>query len=106
MNRTEYKNKHRKEHYDTILFVFPKGGKDKIKAAAGKLKMSVNEYLYSLVCADLASGESRWGQKMQEFTEEQGIKYKYLACSHINSSGMGYQLTVKVAVEVMEIHMK
>lgn len=70
MNRTEYKNKHRKEHYDTILFVFPKGGKDQIKAAAGKLNMSVNEYLYSLVCADLASGESRLGQKMQEFTEE------------------------------------
>lgn len=27
MNRTEYKNQHRKEHYDTILFAFPKGEK-------------------------------------------------------------------------------
>ena len=48
MNRTEYKNKHRKEHYDSILFVFPKGEKDRIKQTASELKMSVNEYLYAL----------------------------------------------------------
>ena len=70
MDRTEYKNKHRKEHYDTILFVFPKGGKVRIKTAAESLGMSVNEYLYTLVCEDLASGESRLGQKMKGFTEE------------------------------------
>lgn len=70
MNRTEYKNKHRKDHYDTILFVFPKGRKNQIKAAAVELGMSVNEYLYSLVCADLESGKSRLGQRKQEFTEE------------------------------------
>ena len=61
MNRTEYKNRHRKEHYDSILFVFPKGEKDRIKQAASKLEMSVNEYLYALVCDDLVSGKSRLG---------------------------------------------
>lgn len=69
-SRTTYKNEHRKEHYDTILFVFPKGEKARIKAAAEKLKMSVNEYLYTLVCADLASGESRMGEKQQGLSEE------------------------------------
>lgn len=72
MNRTEYKNRHRKEHYDSILFVFPKGEKDRIKQAASKLEMSVNEYLYALVCDDLVFGKSRLGEKLnQEFTEEQ-----------------------------------
>ena len=63
MNRTEYKNRHRKEHYDTILFAFPKGEKERIKAAASGIGMSVNEYLFALVCDDLASGESRFGKK-------------------------------------------
>lgn len=72
MNRTEYKNRHRKEHYDSLLFVFPKGEKDRIKQAAAELKMSVNEYLYTLVQDDLASGRSRLGEKLNpEFTEEQ-----------------------------------
>jgi len=72
MNRTEYKNRHRKEHYDSILFVFPKGEKDRIKQAASELKMSVNEYLYALVCDDLVSGKSKLGEKLNpEFTDEQ-----------------------------------
>lgn len=71
MNRTEYKNQHRKEHYDTILFAFPKGEKERIKQAASGLGMSVNEYLYALVCDDLASGESRFGKKREGFNEEQ-----------------------------------
>lgn len=70
VSRTTYKNEHRKEHYDTILFVFPKGEKVRIKAAAEKLKMSVNEYLYALVCDDLAYGESRMGEKQQGLSEE------------------------------------
>lgn len=64
----------------------------------------------TIIMFDEYCGQIGWREDeykaWQEFTEEQGIKYKYLACSHINSSGMGYQLTVKVAVEVMEIHMK
>lgn len=71
MNRTEYKNKHRKEHYDRIEFALPKGEKGRIKEAANTLGMSVNEYLYALVCDDLATGESRLGKKKQGFNEEQ-----------------------------------
>ena len=72
MNRTEYKNQYLKENYDRINFVVPKGEKDRIKQAASAWKMSVNEYLYTLVCDDLASGKSRLGEKLNpEFTEEQ-----------------------------------
>jgi hypothetical protein len=35
--------------------------------------MSVNEYLYALICDDLASGESRFGKKRQGFGEEQRL---------------------------------
>lgn len=71
MNRTEYKNQHRKEHYDRIEFTVPKGEKDRIKTAADTLVMSVNEYLYALVCNDLATGVSKFGEKKQGFNEEQ-----------------------------------
>ncbi|MEF9998671.1 MAG: hypothetical protein RSA90_02335 [Lachnospiraceae bacterium] len=71
MNRTEYKNQHRKENYDRIEFTLLKGEKERIKETAEKLKMSVNEYLYALVCDDLATGESRLGKKKQGFNEEQ-----------------------------------
>lgn len=52
MNRTAYKNQHCREHYDRIPLTIPKGEKDRVKAAAAALGMSVNEYLYALVCDD------------------------------------------------------
>lgn len=71
MNRTAYKNQHAKEHYDRINLKIPIGEKERIKAVASALGMSVNEYLYALVCDDLAAGESRLGKKKQGFNEEQ-----------------------------------
>lgn len=71
MDRTAYKNQHAKQHYDRINFTPPKGEKERIKAAAAGLGMSVNEYLYALVCDDLASGASKLGKKKQGFNKEQ-----------------------------------
>ncbi len=71
MNRTEYKNQHAKEHYDRISFTPPKGEKERIRKAAAGQGMSINEYLYALVCDDLASGESKLGKKKRGFNEEQ-----------------------------------
>lgn len=71
MDRTAYKNQHCREHYDRIPLTVPKGEKERIKAAASALGMAVNEYLYALVCDDLATGESRLGKKKQGFNEEQ-----------------------------------
>lgn len=70
MDRTAYKNQHIKEHYDRINLTVPKGEKDRIKTAADGLGVSVNEYLYMLVCDDLCNGASKLGNKKQGFTEE------------------------------------
>lgn len=69
MTRTQYKNKHIKEHYDRINLCIPKGQKAKIRAAADGMHISVNEYLFMLICADLRNGESRILQCKQGFSE-------------------------------------
>ena len=69
MNRTEYKNQFYKDHYDRINLALPKGERERVRAAASGLGMSVNEYLYALICDDLASGESKFGKKRQGFGE-------------------------------------
>ncbi len=71
MSRTAYKNQHAKEHYDRINLKIPIGEKERIRTAAFGLGMSVNEYLYALVCDDLASGVSKFGNKRRGFNEEQ-----------------------------------
>lgn len=71
MTRTAYKNQHIKEHYDRINFVIPKGEKDRIKKISSEMGASVNEYLYMLVCNDLADGTSRMAEKKQGFNAEQ-----------------------------------
>ena len=71
MTRTSYKNQHIKEHYDRINFVIPKGEKDRIKKICSEIGASVNEYLYMLVCNDLADGTSRMAEKKQGFNAEQ-----------------------------------
>lgn len=71
MTRTAYKNQHIKEHYDRINFVIPKGEKDRIKKICSEIGASVNEYLYILVCNDLADGTSRMAEKKQGFNAEQ-----------------------------------
>ena len=71
MNRTEYRNQFCKDHYDRINLAIPKGERERVKMAASGLGMSVNEYLYALICDDPASGESKFGKKKQGFNEEQ-----------------------------------
>lgn len=71
MDRTTYKNRHIKEHYDRINLVIPKGEKDRIKSVCSEMGASVNEYLYMLVCSDLAGGTSRMAAKKQGFSAEQ-----------------------------------
>ena len=43
MDRTAYKNRHIKEHYDRINFVIPKGEKDRIKKICSEIGASVND---------------------------------------------------------------
>lgn len=65
MTRTQYKNNHIKEHYDRINLCIPKGQKAKIRAVADNMQVSVNEYLFMLICDDLRYGESRILQSKQ-----------------------------------------
>ena len=71
MNRTEYKNQFYKEHYDRINLAVPKGERDRIRKAAEALGMSLNEYIYAVICDDIASGVSKFGEKKKGFNEEQ-----------------------------------
>lgn len=70
MTRTAYKNQHIREHYDRINLCVPKGEKAKIRAVADAMQISINEYLFRLVCADLSGGESHISKQGNEFTEE------------------------------------
>jgi hypothetical protein len=52
MNRTEYKNKFNKEHYERINISVPKGMKDVIKGLAHDKHLSLNAYILELVRKD------------------------------------------------------
>ena len=71
MDRITYKNQHTREHYDRINLAFPKGEKDKIKNVCLELGVSMNEYIYTVIRNDLASGTSRMAAKKQGISEEQ-----------------------------------
>ena len=45
MDRTAYKNRHIKEHYDRINFVIPKGEKDRIKKICSEIGASAKKIL-------------------------------------------------------------
>ena len=52
-NQTKYINEFMKEKYDRIGLMVPKGQKEIIKAYAKSKNMSVNEYINSLIRAEL-----------------------------------------------------
>lgn len=52
MNKTQYKNRHKVEHYDRIELAVPKGMKAIIKDLACDKGMSVNAYIQDLVRKD------------------------------------------------------
>ena len=52
-NQNQYINKYIKEKYDRINLTMKAGKKEKIKSAASKRSMSVNEYINCLIDNDL-----------------------------------------------------
>ena len=73
MNRNEYTNLYKKEHYDRINILIPKGMKNKIKEAAESMDASISEYIMLLVSEDLSSGSSKLSEKKKGFTPEQEV---------------------------------
>lgn len=59
MSRSDYINEFVKNKYDRINLQIPKGEKDRIKEMSAALGISVNEYIYKLICEDLALNQSR-----------------------------------------------
>lgn len=73
VNRTEYKNSYRKNHYDDIFISLPKGMKDKIKEASKSMGASISEYITLLVSEDISTGKSKIAEKKNGFTPEQEL---------------------------------
>lgn len=71
MNRTEYLNIYKKEHYDRINILIPKGMKNKIKEASDSMGASISEYITLLVSEDISTGTSKLAEKKNGFTPEQ-----------------------------------
>ena len=69
MTRTQYKNEYIKNNYDRISLVIPKGEKQRIESII-KNKMTMNEYLYALICNDLSNDKSKLLEKKNVLPEE------------------------------------
>ena len=52
MGKTEYKNRHKAEHYDRIELAVPKGMKTVIKNLAADKGLSINAYIQDLIRKD------------------------------------------------------
>ena len=71
MNRIAYKNQYTREHYDRVNLTLPKGQKDRIRDVCMVMGVSVNEYLFMLICDDLQGEGSKLAKKKQGFSDSQ-----------------------------------
>lgn len=55
-NQIEYQNNYKREKYDKIEVIVPKGEKEHIKAAAKEAGLSVSAYIYKAVQETMNSG--------------------------------------------------
>lgn len=63
---TAYKNKYNLEKYDRINVTFEKGDKEKIKARADALGVSINSYIRTLIMNDINRVEGRKADRDME----------------------------------------
>lgn len=73
MDRNCYLEKYKKEHYDRMNILIPKGMKEKIKEASESMDASISEYLMLLVSEDISTGKSKLAEKKKGFTPEQEV---------------------------------
>ena len=73
MDRTEYMKLYKKEHYDRINILLPKGMKEKIEEASKSMDASISEYIALLVSEDISTGTSKLAEKKKGFTPEQEV---------------------------------
>lgn len=58
MNRSKYVDKHRKNNYDRLEILLPKGQKEILTFICRNLDISVNEYIRTLITNDLDDNKS------------------------------------------------
>ena len=56
----KYINRYNNDHYERISLFVPKGEKEAIRARATSLQQSMNEYINTLILADLSRKESAY----------------------------------------------
>lgn len=56
---TTYKNRYNLEKYDRINVTLKKGDKEKIKARADEMGLSINAYIRNLIMGDIDRGGNR-----------------------------------------------
>ena len=66
-------NLYKKEHYDRINLLLPKGMKNKIEEASKSMDASISEYIALLVSEDISTGTSKLAEKKKGFTPEQEV---------------------------------
>ena len=54
-SRTDYMNQKKKDNYDQVIVLLPKGWKDRLKEISSTMGISMNEYIVRMVKADLES---------------------------------------------------
>ncbi|MCR5800641.1 MAG: hypothetical protein K6G69_11250 [Lachnospiraceae bacterium] len=103
MSATAYKNRYNAAHYERVDLMLPKGSKERIRAAAAQAGLSMNDYLFRLVNADLgedgksrlASGH-RFGEAEKEQLRKMQVAAKYydmIECMSVDEEG--YHITLR-----------
>lgn len=82
MNRSQYQNEYIRNTFDRINLTVLKGKKEIIKAVAEQQGISVNEYIFSLINADIKEVDGQLvsnmaeRKKVNQFTDEQKAMMK------------------------------
>lgn len=58
MNRSKYIDDHRKNNYDRLEILLPKGQKKVLSSVCSSLNISVNEYIRTLIASDIQDDKS------------------------------------------------
>lgn len=95
MNRTDYKNEHRKAKYDRLELTLPNGWKDKLKEVSSIMGISVNEYVCRLIKQDIDNDHKPEDMVTMLNRWEVQRKYHSMIESASYTKGQGYYIKLK-----------
>lgn len=102
MNRTDYRSRFNKDHYDRLSIYLPKGMKDQIRKAADQNGSSMNDYIIRLLEKDIdEQGKShlatlhRFGDPEKRILKKWQVAAKYYDMIESISDQDGYYILLK-----------